>query len=192
MNTRPFTKAGSVLAAVSALLVIGVPSAGANLSFTPANHNFGNQTVGTTGGQTFTLTATCDQVVVVSCVQPVGGIHTTNLGIAGTGFALGTTSCGVVLNASASTPASCTVEVLFTPTSAGAKTGSLTAGLAASGNDITAALTGNGVAPLVPPAGGGDPPAGQGGTQGAVTGKKKKCKKPKRRAAAAAKKCRKK
>src|SRR5688500_2994481 len=110
MNTRPLAKAGSVLAAVSALLVVGVPNASATLSFSPTSHNFGNQLVGTTGGKTFTLTATCDNVVVVSCISPPGGVHTTNLGTAGTGFALGTTNCGVLLNASASSPASCTVE----------------------------------------------------------------------------------
>jgi hypothetical protein len=129
-------------------------------------------------------------VVVVSCISPPGGVHTTNLGTTGSSFSLGTTTCGLALNASASTPATCTLNVHFTPTSAGAKTGSLTAGLAISGNDITAALSGTGVAPVTPPSGGGDP-SGSGGTQGAVGGKKK-CKKKKRSATAAKRKCKKK
>ena len=192
MNTRPLTKAGSVLAAVAALLVIGVPSAAADLSFNPTSHNFGNRTINTTTSQTFTLTATCNTAVAGACVAPVGGIHTTNLGISGSGFTMGTTTCGGTLNATGSTPASCTVNVNFLPGTVGNKTGSLTAGLAATGNDITAALSGAGVAAVLPtPPGGGDQTGGSGGTQGAVGGKSKKCKK-KRSAAAAKKKCKKK
>lgn len=192
MNTRPLTRAGSVLAAAAALLIVGVPSAGANLSFSPTSHNFGNQTINTSATQQFTLTATCDTAVASVCIAPPGGVHTTNLGISGSGFTLGATNCGAALNASADTPASCTVNVNFLPGTVGAKSGSLTAGLAISGNDISAALSGTGIAPLAPPPSGGDQ-AGSGGTQGAVGGKKKKgCKKPKRRAAAAKKKCKKK
>ena len=191
MNTRPLVKAGSVLAAVSALLVIAVPNAGASLSFTPASHNFGDRVLNSSTTQQFTLKGHCDNVLVVSCISPAGGIHTTNLAVTGSGFSMGTTTCGTFLNASADADATCTVNVIFHPTSLGAKTGALTAGLAASGNDITAALSGNSVSAPVPgPSGGGQ--TGSGGTQGAVGGKRKKCKKPKRHSAAAAKQCKRK
>ncbi len=182
MNLRPITKGGSVLAAAAAVLAVGAPSASAALSFTPASHNYGNVLVNATGSHTFALTATCTANVGPVCTSPPGGVHTTNLGVTGSNFSQGTTNCGLVLNASVGAPASCTVTVHFTPTTAGPSGGSLTAGLAASGNDITAALSGTGVTTLTPPGG---------GTQG-VAGSKKRCKKKKRSAATAGKKCRKK
>lgn len=182
MRTRPSVKAGSALATVAAMLVIGVPSAGATLSFNPTSHNFGNQTLNTTGTKQFTLTATCDTAVGPVCVLPVGGVHTTNLGITGSDYSLGSTTCPLALNATASTPAQCTLNVHFTPTSAGAKAGSLTAGVALTGNDIAAALSGTGAAPTT----GGGPDGGD--VQGGAGAKKKKCKSKKRSAAAAKKK----
>jgi hypothetical protein len=146
-----------------AALAVAAPTAHAALNWDTASHNFGNQNVGTSSApKTFTLTATCDTVVVGVCVSPIGGVHFFgNPAVTGEGFALGppNTCAAQVLVTPSGGAAACTSTVVFTPTSAGAKTGSLTT---PSGPDI--ALSGTGVAPAAPTAGG-------------VAGKAKKCKK---------------
>jgi hypothetical protein len=166
------------------VLALGAAPAGAApLNWNAASHDFGTVAVGSSPSHTFTLTAVCDLGVGMMppelCASPPAGLHSFGPpAVQGDGFALGapnTCSVGTLLTPVFPSMVSCQTAVTFTPTSNGAKTGSLDL---PTGPDI--ALTGAGTgAPAAP---------------GPATAGKKKCKKKKgrKRATAAKKKCKKK
>jgi hypothetical protein len=111
----------------------------------PASKDFGRVTIKTTSVQTFTLSNSGTQNLVVGSMTLTGGdapLFSLNTGD-GTGGSCGATP-------SIAPAGSCTVSVSFTPTSAG----SISAGLLISSNDLntpgkTVALTGSGVAQVI-------------------------------------------
>jgi len=107
----------------------GVSAAAATLS--PSSLNFGNQTVGTTSGaQSITLSNS-------------GGTAFSLTSIAASGDFAQTNNCGSTLSAGAS----CTINVTFTPTVSGTRSGTLTVTDSAPGSPQTASLTGTGQSP---------------------------------------------
>jgi hypothetical protein len=174
-----------------ATLAVVAPAANASDSWNSTSFDFGSRQVGTTSApQAFALVATCDLGLPPPnpplCTLPGGGAH--NYGAittTGPGFAIvpDTDVCnarnGLLITPVVGIVDVCTLEVTFKPTSAGTKTGTLTTTTSPSGNPISVALRGTGVAPL----------NGQG-----TTATPKKCKKKgkKRSASAAKKKCKKK
>jgi len=99
----------------------------------PTNLGFGNVTLGTTSAaQTLTLTAGSANLNVTGIT--VSAPYSRPAGAAGGSCATGTLTAGT----------SCTINVVFTPTAAGAATGTVTiaAGAAVSGSPVT--LSGNG------------------------------------------------
>jgi hypothetical protein len=109
-------------------------SAPVTVTLSPASLTFSSQTVGTTSASkpvTVTNTSTTS----------------TSLSVAATGdFAIATTStCGTSLAGGAS----CTVNVTFTPTAAGTRTGTLSVTDAASNSPQTVSLKGTGANPVV-------------------------------------------
>ena len=172
----------SIAVAVATLGVcaLGVPAAqAAPPTWDVPSHDYGSQNVGSTTSRTFTLTAFCTtlDIMTFTCADPPGGVHVFGTPtVSGDGYALGTpNTCatGTLFTPTVGSM-SCQTTVTFTPASAGVKPGSLDT---ASGPDI--ALTGTGVAGPAP----------------TPAKKKKKCKKKKKAtggAAAAKKKCKKK
>lgn len=113
-----------------------------------ADTNFGSVTVGETAKRTVTVTNTGDAVLELGTIAVAGPFT----------YAGGT--CSTTLAAGAS----CTVELTFVPTTAGAQAGSLTVSHNA-GNGVTkVALTGTAVTVLAPPPATPQPPAITGGT----------------------------
>ncbi len=107
------------------------------VSLSPASLNFGNQPVNTTSPpQTVTLTNTGSGTLTISSI----GITGTNSGA----FAQ-TNNCPASLGAGAN----CTISVTFTPTSAGAKTASLSISDNAAGSPQKVGLSGTGTTPAV-------------------------------------------
>ena len=104
-------------------------SSGPVLTASPASLSFGSQAVGSaSAAKTVTVTNTGTATATLSSVS------------AGAPFAQ-TNTCGSSLAAGAS----CTVSVTFTPTAAGAATGSLSVASNAPGSPLTVALSGTGV-----------------------------------------------
>ncbi|MFD0598538.1 choice-of-anchor D domain-containing protein [Catellatospora coxensis] len=111
----------------------GSPPGSATLAANPTSVAFGSQNVGTTsGGSTVTITNTGTAAASISAVS------------ASSQFAA--SGCTGTLNAGAS----CTVTVTFSPTSAGAKTGTLTVASNASNPSLTVNLTGTGTTVQTP------------------------------------------
>ncbi|MEU7825601.1 ThuA domain-containing protein [Catellatospora sp. NPDC049133] len=105
----------------------------ATLAANPTSVAFGNQNVGTTSaGSTVTITNTGTAAASISAVS------------ASSQFAA--SGCAGTLNAGAS----CTVTVTFSPTSAGAKTGTLTVTSNATNPSLTIGLTGTGTTVQTP------------------------------------------
>jgi hypothetical protein len=108
------------------------PSAGgsssATLAAAPTSLSFAGQAVGSTSSaQAVTVTNTGNATASISSVTTSGDFAQTN-------------TCGSSLAANAS----CTVNVTFTPTASGTRTGSVTVNGNASNNPLTIALTGTG------------------------------------------------
>jgi hypothetical protein len=155
------------LATGVALFAPAASNAATTLS--PSSLTFPNQQTGTTSSPlSMTLTHTCDGPAL-QC-QVMGSIFAPS--VSATPPFTQTNNCPIQLFAQLN-PVSCTINVSFTPTTAGAASGTLSTGV----GGPTGALTGTGVAPAtatIPPA-------------------PKKCKKKKgKNGAAAAKKCKRK
>ncbi len=108
---------------------IPAPVAAAFLS--PPSASFGNVNVGTSSaGQQFTLSNVGETPLTVTSITASGDFAESN-------------NCGTSLALSAS----CTINVVFTPTASGARTGTLSVVTSASANAATATLTGTGTTP---------------------------------------------
>jgi hypothetical protein len=159
--------------AVSALLAM--PAVNASAATTnPGSLDFGSQPVGSTSpAKSTTLTTACVNVTVTCLSLPT---DTMNVSVGTTGPFAATSDCPASLAPTLlGEPASCTINVRFTPTSAGPKTGTLstgTVGLLAPTPGPTVALSGKG--------------ASSGNVANAC--KSKKGKKKKKRSASTAKK----
>src|SRR5581483_7982694 len=107
----------------------GGGSSGPSIAVNPSSLSFGSQTVGSaTGAQSVTVTNSGNQAAAVSSISTSGDFAQTN-------------NCGSSLPAGAS----CTVNVTFTPTATGARTGTLSIASNAPGSPATVALSGSGV-----------------------------------------------
>ena len=125
-------------AAASATLVV-TPTPAPALSISPAPVDFGNVTVNTTAGpQVFTLANTGTANLDFSPPFTVTGDYAQ------------TTACPTTLVPSPGTPNSCTVDVSFTPTATGVRTGVLTITSNAPSSQDMVNLTGTGSAAPVP------------------------------------------
>src|SRR5262245_15899031 len=159
-------KAWIVRRGLPAVLALGLvasaaPTAYAAGSLTPASHDFGDQTVGTTSASfffilsNFCLTQDPGDPFFCGSYNPVAPAVNT------TGDFAQTNNCPQdLIPIFFFNPVSCTITVTFTPTSAGSRTGTLSG---ASG--LTSSLSGTGIA--VPTAPGSQLPA-QPGTQVAL------------------------
>ncbi|MFZ0747020.1 MAG: choice-of-anchor D domain-containing protein, partial [Terracidiphilus sp.] len=135
LSAAPATASLNVLAAATygrGVWQIPLWTAGAQLTtatVTPSQLTFASQAYGTSSNaQTVTLTNT-------------GGIALTPGAIAASGDFSETDNCqNTVMNADAN----CTIEVTFTPTQAGGRTGQLTINANVAGGQLTAALSGTG------------------------------------------------
>ena len=124
-------------AANIALSGAGVAIPAPQVSLTPVNLAFGNQTINTTSvAKIFTLTNSGSAALTIS-------------GIGATGEFAQSNNCG----ASLGTGLSCTINVTFTPTTIAAKTGSITISNNATGSPQAISLTGSGVAAAAPAVG---------------------------------------
>ncbi len=131
---------GSANSAVSVLeaMSVSAPPISPGVSLSPSGLAFGNQNTGATGNvQSVTLTNSGGAALSIS-----------NIGITGANaaeFAVPSTSCFSSLAAGAS----CVINVTFSPTSAGAKSASVSIATNASGSPHTVNLTGTGVTQVV-------------------------------------------
>ena len=120
---------------------IGAAAAGSGIAIFPSALTFGTQTVSTTSPlQLVQITNPGTDVLAISSISVTGDFTSIN-------------NCGTTL----AVGASCAVAVTFTPTAAGARTGSLVLADDASGSPHTVVLTGTGQAA---PASTGGTPAG--------------------------------
>ncbi len=113
---------------------VGLSGTGLSLtaSISPASLSFGNQTVGATSApRTVTLTNTSSGAISISGI------------VASNEFAVSSTTCGSTLSAEAG----CTINVAFTPTATGPRTGTLTIADNAAGSPQSVQLTGTGSQP---------------------------------------------
>jgi hypothetical protein len=202
---RKLGMALATAAIASLALTTGASAAGgsAAVTMTPANLDFGNQTVGTTSApREITLDVPC---MFVLDLRPYGSITCTAPGkveaIGATGEFAQSNDCVLPINNTSvvGDVVTCTVDVTYTPTSVGPDQGAINLTSYGQVDAYTADLTGQGVAP--PSSGGGD--TGNGGSQdkaGQKTGSGnaagvsgKKCKKAKKGSKAGkARKCAKK
>jgi len=107
----------------------GCGGSGGTVTLSPSSLNFGNQTVGTTSSpQAVTLTNSQSVSLSITSITTSGDYAQTN-------------NCGTSLAANSS----CTINVTFTPTTSGTRTGTLTVNDNGPGNPHTASLTGTGV-----------------------------------------------
>ncbi len=103
-------------------------SSGGSVTLSPTSLNFGNQTVGQPSApQAVTLTNNQSVSLTITSITTSGDYSQTN-------------NCGSSLNANSS----CTINVVFTPTTTGTRTGTLTVNDNGPGNPQTASLTGVG------------------------------------------------
>jgi endoglucanase Acf2 len=108
---------------------IGGNAATPSATLSPTTLSFGNQNVGTTSAaKTLTLTNNGPGAMTISSVALTGDFSQTN-------------NCGTSLAANAT----CTINISFRPTAAGARTGTLTISDNASNSPQTASLSGTGV-----------------------------------------------
>ncbi|MEZ0091390.1 choice-of-anchor D domain-containing protein [Streptacidiphilus sp. EB129] len=106
----------------------GGGSSSATLSVAPTSLSFASQTLNTTSpAQAVTVTDTGTAAASVSSIATTGDFAQSN-------------SCGTSIAAGAS----CTVDVTFTPTASGTRTGSITVNGNATDSPVTVALTGTG------------------------------------------------
>ena len=104
-------------------------SGGGTVTLSPSSLNFGNQTVGQPSApQAVTLSNNQSVTLTISSITASGDYSQTN-------------NCGTSLAANSS----CTINVVFTPTTTGTRTGTLTVNDNGPGNPHTASLTGVGV-----------------------------------------------
>jgi hypothetical protein len=104
-------------------------SGGGTVTLSPSSLNFGNQTVGQPSSpQAVTLTNNQSVTLTISSITTSGDYSQTN-------------NCGSSLPANSS----CTINVVFTPTTTGTRAGTLTVNDNGPGNPHTASLTGVGV-----------------------------------------------
>jgi hypothetical protein len=121
------TNAGTPLI-VRSVTMSATNSSGPTLTASPASLSFGNQAVGSaSAAQTVTVSNTGTATASLSSVSAAAPFGETN-------------SCGSSLAAGAS----CTVSVKFTPTAAGAASGSLSVASNATNPSLTVALSGTG------------------------------------------------
>jgi uncharacterized repeat protein (TIGR01451 family) len=109
----------------------------------PSGLSFGDQPIGST--------STAKHVTISNTAAPGTSLAITQLATGGAGagdFALANDSCS---NTFLSGGASCTVDVSFTPTTAGARSASLVVPSNAASSPDTVALNGNGTVPPPPP-----------------------------------------
>jgi hypothetical protein len=98
----------------------------------PATLAFGNQAAGTSSvAKTFTLANNLGRVLVITSIVASGDYSQTN-------------TCGTSVAAGGT----CTVSVVFTPTTTGSRTGTVVVTDSANNNPQSVALTGNGVVPV--------------------------------------------
>ncbi|HEY3177512.1 MAG TPA: choice-of-anchor D domain-containing protein [Casimicrobiaceae bacterium] len=115
--------------------VTAAPPAGPIVSLTPPNFAFGSQQIGTTTvAQPLTLQNTGTGVLNITSIVASGDFAQTN-------------TCGASLAASAS----CTINVTFTPTAAGVRSGSVIVTSNAPGSPHTSSLSGTGITTPPPP-----------------------------------------
>ena len=108
----------------------GVGVAAGSVTLSPTSLNFGNQTVGTPStAQSVTLTNSQSASLTISSIAVSGDYSQTN-------------NCGTSVPGNGS----CTINVVFTPTATGTRTGTLTVTDNGPGSPQTASLTGVGVA----------------------------------------------
>ena len=106
----------------------GCGGSGGTVTLSPTSLNFGNQTVGQPSTpQPVTLTNNQSVSLTITSITTSGDYSQTN-------------NCGTSLNANSS----CTINVVFTPTTTGTRTGTLTVNDNGPGNPQTASLTGVG------------------------------------------------
>lgn len=119
--------------ALSAAFVAKIATTNAAaVGLAPAEVDFGNEPVGTTSSaQTVTLTDLGTISLAITSISPTGDFQETN-------------NCG---NSVAAGGGSCTINVTFTPTAAGSRTGGIGIVDNAAGNPQTIVLTGNGGVP---------------------------------------------
>jgi hypothetical protein len=141
-------KAGSLHKALPAVLVVAVlgiaaPTAGATSFLYPTGHDFGEQPPGATSESSpFTLTVFCsvqDPGIPGLCAPPAEFLTPA---VSTTGDFAQTNNCPTTLFAvNFGVPASCTINVTFTPSAAGPRVGTLTAGGYSSSLSGTGAAT---------------------------------------------------
>ena len=108
------------------------PSAGVNLSVSPANKDYGNVIVGSTSSaQTFTVTSTGGVTLVIGTIS-ITGTNASEFG------KLNDNCSGQTLASSAT----CTIQALFSPASTGAKSANLS--IPSNAPTVNAALSGTG------------------------------------------------
>src|SRR5207248_1610497 len=106
----------------------------------PTNLDFGNQLLATTSApMTVTLTNTGTAALTINSFAASGDFAATSTGAS---------ACPTSPTALAA-GGNCTINVTFTPTALGARTGTLSLGDNAAGSPQTVALSGNGTAPVV-------------------------------------------
>lgn len=115
-------------------------------SVAPANATFPSTTVGTqSAGTVFTITNTGEAPFTVNNITTSGDFSQTNT--------CGTLPATLAPSAPGASGTSCTVNVVFAPTAAGTRTGTLTVVTSVNtgtGGTLSPALTGTGVAPATP------------------------------------------
>ncbi len=132
-KTASLNATSGTLMASSTLTGTGL--APATLIPLPAAHSFGNVVVSQSSPRSFTVTNTGDVAIPAAMTTTLGGTHAAQ-------FALASNNCvGVTLQAGVS----CTLSVVFTPTSVGTKTANLV--LASGALNYTIQLDGIGLAP---------------------------------------------
>ncbi|AEU38232.1 choice-of-anchor D domain-containing protein [Granulicella mallensis] len=118
----------------AAMGYFALPAPTLSATLTPATVDFGSTTVGVaSSGQVFTLTNTGEAAIDITSVTATGDYTATS-------------NCGSSL---ATTPNTCTINVVLTPTATGTRTGTLT--VVTSGGTYTSTLTGTGSAPVPTP-----------------------------------------
>lgn len=109
------------------------------VSLSPTSIAFGNQTINTSSGnQAVTLTNTGTSTLTITSITLTGANAAE--------FSTNSSTCGASLVAGAS----CSLNVVFTPTTAASKTANLTFTTSAATSPDNVALTGTGVVPAVP------------------------------------------
>src|SRR5207248_2048596 len=106
----------------------------------PTNLDFGNQLLATTSApMTVTLTNTGTAALTINSFAASGDFAATSTGASACLTSPATLAAG----------ANCSINVTFTPTTSGARTGTLSVTEIGSGSARTAAIIGNGMAPAV-------------------------------------------